>query len=1083
MPRFGFLCLFTLTSWIAGQGTEKPTPGTHQVQLNGHTFTLPAGFEIELVAGPPLVDRPIVADFDEKGHLYVADSSGSNDKVEVQLKNKPHRIVRLEDTDGDGRFDRRTVFADKMMFPEGAMWYAGSLYVAAPPSIWKLTDTKGTGVADQRIEWFQGKTLTGCANDLHGPYLGPDGWIYWCKGAFARQTYPSPQPLSPTGRGANGSSQPLSPEGRGGKVFSTRAAHIFRARPDRSGIEPVMTGGMDNPVEVVFTPGGERIFTTTFLQTPGGGKRDGLIHAIYGGIYGKDHDPIYEHKWTAPSLMPVMTHFGAAAPAGLCRYESELFGKEYRDNLFACQFNMHKVSRHVLTPEGATFKSRDEDFLVSSNLDFHPTDVLEDADGSLLVLDTGGWYKLCCPSSQLHKPDLLGAIYRIRKTGAARVADPRGLKEPLTKMSAEELVNYLDDPRPAVRRRVIQILADRNAESVPALVAAIRVARSAERRRNAVWALTRIKDPSFHVEVLDALYDEDETVRQAAIHAASVRRAPLAAHFLRRLLLAYVKHGDRPDSDAKPAAVWQQVAQSPHNARAIAEALGRLGDASAVPILLECAGLDNDRVLEHSITYALIEIGDRDATARGLDSSNPRIRRAALVALDQMENGKLEATRVAAELTSPDAALKATAWWIASRHPEWGTALAGILQKRLSQQNLAPAERDELAGQLGKFARTKPVQEFLAERVRDTKSPVEVRRVALRAMALSGLKEPPQSWLTGVMRLLDDSPELLSDTVTTVRALRIPEGSIRETTAALIKVANRDSVAPTVRLTALAAVPGGPSTVEPALFSFLRSRLDPDQPVGERSLTAEVLSRSKLSAGQLVALAESLDKVGPLELGRVIEAFGQSADEQVGLQLIAHLKSSSALAALRADALKQSLSKFPSAVQERAGEIFAALAVDEAKQKQRLEQLLTTLKGGDIRRGQAVFNSTKASCSACHAIGYLGGNVGPDLTHIGKIRTERDLLESIVFPSASFVRSYEPVVVATKDGKFINGLIRSESAEDILLATGVNQEARVARTDIETILPSKVSVMPSGLDQQLSPSELADLVAFLKACQ
>ena len=96
--------------------------------------------------------------------------------------------MRLEDTDGDGRFDKRTVFADKMMFPEGTMWHDGSLYVAAPPSIWKLTDTDGDGVADQRVEWFQGKTLTGCANDLHGPYLGPDGWIYWCKGAFAEQT-------------------------------------------------------------------------------------------------------------------------------------------------------------------------------------------------------------------------------------------------------------------------------------------------------------------------------------------------------------------------------------------------------------------------------------------------------------------------------------------------------------------------------------------------------------------------------------------------------------------------------------------------------------------------------------------------------------------------------------------------------------------------------------------------------------------------------------------------------------------------------------------------------------------------------
>src|SRR5262249_40277372 len=420
---------------------ERTDAATRKVELNGHTFTIPAEMEIELVAGPPLISRPITADFDEEGRLYVAESAGAIDKTDIQMQKKPHRVLRLESTKGDGKFDKSTVFADQLSFPEGTMWCAGSLYVAAPPSIWKLTDTKGTGVADQRVEWFQGKTLTGCANDLHGPYLGPDGWIYWCKGAFARQTYPP---------------QPLSPEGLGAKVFSTRAAHIFRARPDGSGIEPVMTGGMDNPVEVVFTPGGERIFTTTFLQAPGGGKRDGLIHAIYGGIYGKDHDPIYEHKWTAPSLMPVMSHFGAAAPSGLCRYESDIFGKEYKDNLFACQFNMHKVSRHVLTPEGATFACKDEDFLVSNNLDFHPTDVLEDADGSLLVLDTGGWYKLCCPSSQLHKPDLLGAIYRIRKTGAARVVDPRGLKEALAKMSPEELVNYLDDPRPALRRRAIQ---------------------------------------------------------------------------------------------------------------------------------------------------------------------------------------------------------------------------------------------------------------------------------------------------------------------------------------------------------------------------------------------------------------------------------------------------------------------------------------------------------------------------------------------------------------------------------------------------------------------------------------------------
>jgi len=84
-----------------------------EVKLDGRTFTIPDGFSIERIAGPPLVDRPITAAFDDLGRLYVADSSGSNDNVNKQLAEKPHRIVRLEDRDGDGEFDKQTVFADR----------------------------------------------------------------------------------------------------------------------------------------------------------------------------------------------------------------------------------------------------------------------------------------------------------------------------------------------------------------------------------------------------------------------------------------------------------------------------------------------------------------------------------------------------------------------------------------------------------------------------------------------------------------------------------------------------------------------------------------------------------------------------------------------------------------------------------------------------------------------------------------------------------------------------------------------------------------------------------------------------------
>jgi putative membrane-bound dehydrogenase-like protein len=1039
MKRLVLAGVFVALAASWSPADKPPAPATHQVQLNGHTFTLPLGFEIELAAAPPLVDRPIVADLDEQGRLYVADSSGSNDRVDQQLRNRPHRILRLEDTDGDGRYDRRRVFADKMMFPEGALWFSGSLYVAAPPSIWKLTDTQGDGVADQRVEWFQGKTLTGCANDLHGPYLGPDGWIYWCKGAFARQTY----------------------ERSGKPPFVTRAAHIFRCRPDGTGIEPVMTGGMDNPVEVVFTPGGERIFTTTFLQHPGGGRRDGLIHAIYGGVYGKEHDVIEDHKRTGPGVMPVLTHLGAAAPAGLMRYESRLFGAEYQDNLFAALFNMQKITRHILEPAGATFKTRDEDFLISDNRDFHPTDVLEDADGSLLVVDTGGWYKLCCPTSQLHKPDVLGAIYRVRRKGAPRLEDPRGLKLAWGKMKPEDLAKLLDDERPAVRRRAIQTLAAKGAEAIPALADAVGPMHSVQTRRNAVWSATRIPSERARAIVRTALDDADETVRQAAIHSASLWR----------------------DVEATPILLKLLPSHSAHNQRAAAEALGRIGAKAAVPVLLAALGKPTDRVLEHSLLFALIEIADRSGTTAGLQSENVLTRRAALIALDQMDQGGLGVATVAAELVSPHPQIKETASWIASRHPEWGEGLTGFLRQRVAAKTLSAAEHEELIHQLARFAQAQPVQELLAEQIGQRRTRDRCQ-LALQAMARSGLKQAPQAWITGLTVVLNsEEKDLLPDAIAAVRALPYGKTKPENLLAALLRVGANDSFPVNVRLSALAALPTGMTEVPGSLFAFLRSHLDRDEPVVTRSLAGEVLSHAKLTNDQLLGLTEALKTTGPMEVDRLLEAFVQSNDDHVGHSLIAALQTPTVRSSLRADTLKPRLAKYSPSVRQQAEALYASLNLDAEKQKTRLDELLTHLQGGEVRRGQAVFNSAKTACSSCHAIGYLGGNVGPDLTHIGRIRSERDLLEAIVFPSASFVRSYEPVLVTTKAGKTFNGVLRKDAPEEIILATSATEQVRIARADIEDMQPGKVSVMPAGMDQQLTPRELADLVAFLKACK
>src|SRR5437660_3205998 len=148
------LRVFLLLALIPLAGWAQSPDLTNAIALDGHNFTLPAGFTIERAAGQPLVNWPIVADFDEQGRLYVAEAGGAITKEEVQQQKKAHRVVRLIDSDGDGRFDKSTIFADQIAFPEGAMWRAGSLYVAAPPPIWKLTDTDNDGRADKREVWF-----------------------------------------------------------------------------------------------------------------------------------------------------------------------------------------------------------------------------------------------------------------------------------------------------------------------------------------------------------------------------------------------------------------------------------------------------------------------------------------------------------------------------------------------------------------------------------------------------------------------------------------------------------------------------------------------------------------------------------------------------------------------------------------------------------------------------------------------------------------------------------------------------------------------------------------------------------------
>lgn len=946
-----------------------------EFQIGAHKFTLPDGFTIELVASSPLVDRPIEADFDEKGRLYVTDSSGSNDKIEKQLAEKPHRVVRLEDTDGDGKFDKSVVFADKLSFPEGAMWLDGSLYVSVPPTIWKLTDTDGDGVADRREEWFKGGTVTGCANDLHGPYAGPDGWIYWNKGAFAKQTHERP----------------------GEAPIVTRAAHTFRMRPDGTHLETVMTGGMDNPVGLAFTPEGERFFTSTFVIQPQAGKRDGLVHEIYGGVYGKVNDVVDDHPQTG-DLMPITVQFAAAAPCGLMRYKSGAMGM--KDNLFVCQFNMHKVSRHVLVRDGATYKTQDSDFVTAADTDFHPTDVLEDSDGSILIVDTGGWYKLCCPTSQLAKPDVLGAIYRVRKTGMKKAAS-------------------------------------RDSDKLEAL-----------------WAMVRKDSPEARAVVRKALLDPDMTMRIAAANGASVWR----------------------DAGAKDGLLTMLANGSPAEKRVAAEALGRLRDASVVPAILQAASGDLDRVLEHSLTYALIEIGKPESFRAALKTPHPETRKVALIALSQIP-GAVHASDVSPLLTE-NGNLRKTAEWIAAKHPEWGGELANLFRERMTRAEFNAGEGNALAPVLARLASSTEIQDLLVDLVGESKR--DAALTGLRAMAASGLKKAPERWDNALARAVASSDaEIKKQAIATARSIN-PAKNAALLNGALTQTAMAPENSAAIRIAAARALPEGMTLQEP-VFHLLIENINPKTPVNVRSDAVATVVRASLNDEQRLQLADAFAEAGPMELSRLFDAFEKNPSEAVGLRLVEALKHSSVVAALPPDFVMQKLAKFPDSVKKAALALPKASEGDVLAQRKHLEEMFASLKGGDIRRGQAVFNDAKVACVSCHSMGYIGGKVGPDLTSIGQVRTEMDLLEAILYPSASFVRSYEPVIVKTKDGEPHTGILRGDNDQGILLVNGPNMEERIARSDIEDMRPGTVSIMPAGLESQLSKQELADLLAFLKA--
>lgn len=138
---------------------------------------------------------------------------------------------------------------------------------------------------------------------------------------------------------------------------------------------------------------------------------------------------------------------------------------------------------------------------------------------------------------------------------------------------------------------------------------------------------------------------------------------------------------------------------------------------------------------------------------------------------------------------------------------------------------------------------------------------------------------------------------------------------------------------------------------------------------------------------------------------------------------------------------------------------------------------------GDPKKGEDLFFNpeSNAACGKCHAVGGKGGQVGPELTHVGGTRDPRFIVESILDASKEIASGYEAVLVITRDGRYITGIVRREDAAAIEIADAQSQAHKVPKTEIAQRVPQKVSLMPGNFREILTVEELHDLLAYLTA--
>ncbi|AMV39172.1 PVC-type heme-binding CxxCH protein [Planctomyces sp. SH-PL62] len=479
-------------------------------------MTGPPGFKVDLLAGEPDVVQPIAFTLDHRGRLWVVESYTYPIRLpEGQGKD---RILIFEDVDGDGRFESRKVFYDKLNLASGIEVGFGGVWVGAAPQFLFIPDKDGDDAPDSEpVVLLDGWGYQDTHETLNSFNWGPDGWLYGCHGVFTHSRVGKPGT-------ADADRVPIN-------------AGIWRYHPTKHAFE-VFANGTSNPWGVDFDAEGRAFLTSCVIPH--------LYQVIQGGRYerqaGADFNP---YSYDLITTIADHRHYlgnnphgangrsdlagGGHAHAGALIYQGDAWPREYVGSILMNNIHGARLNRDLLLPAGSAFVGRHApDFLMANDRWSQIVSLKTGPDGQMYMID---WYD----ENQCHLTDPVahdrtnGRIFRVRygdQPASSRAIDPRTV-------SNDDLLNLLGHPNDWQVRHARRLLQERavamdeaaRRELAAALAAKAFDGPDAKLRLNAFWALHTVAGPD-EATTLKALAAPDAAFRAWAVQLATEAGAP-----------------------------------------------------------------------------------------------------------------------------------------------------------------------------------------------------------------------------------------------------------------------------------------------------------------------------------------------------------------------------------------------------------------------------------------------------------------------------------------------------------------------------------------------------------------------------